>query len=147
MSILPCNRTLKGLFKLITVCNINRRKIRNMIGKWFLLLTIGSMLFFSCSESGKPPGVLSREKMAQILEEVYILEEKVKPLQLKPDSTEKLLNKMKMRLLDSLAVPDSVFRQSLDYYWDNPKEMDAIYAALVDSLNLREQGLSIEKAQ
>jgi hypothetical protein len=42
-----------------------------------------------------------------------------------------------------LGVSDSVFKRSFDYYMDRPREMEQIYAALVDSLSLKEQRLDI----
>ena len=147
MSILLLHRTLKGLFRLITGYNNNESGTWYMSTRWFLLLTSIALLFTGCKDAERPAGVLSHQEMVNVLAEVYILEEKVKPLNLKPDSTDQLVRQMKERLLDSLHVPDSVFRVSLDYYWDNPKEMEAIYDALVDSLNLREQGFTIPEKQ
>lgn len=113
----------------------------------FLFFIAGIALLAACTLSEKPPEVLSQEEMVHLLAEIYIIEEKVKPLKLGQDSTEALVNNMKGRLLDSLNISDAVFRQSLDYYWNNQREMERIYTAVVDSLNLREQALSLQQPQ
>lgn len=147
MSILQPDRNLKWTIKVYYGRNMHLKAISGKITRQVLLLAVVCTLWLACREKERPAHVLAHEKMVHLLGEVYILEEKVKVLGLKPDSTEKLLDKMKQRLLDSLHVQDTVLRQSLDYYWDHPKEMEEIYSALVDSLNLREQALSIPKAE
>ena len=37
------------------------------------------------------------------------------------------------------GVTDSVFKKSFDYYMERPAEMEQIYTALVDTLQLKEQ--------
>jgi hypothetical protein len=46
---------------------------------------------------------------------------------------------MKERVFAEAAVSDSVFRRSLDYYMERPRELERIFSALVDTLQLREQ--------
>jgi hypothetical protein len=113
--------------------------------KWLIFL--GFVFLLSCGRRDTPPGVLSREKMAQVLGEVHIAEEKVKRMNIGVDSSIIVVNELTQRVFDSLSVSDSVFKRSLAYYWDHPKEMDDVYASLVDSLNLREQKLSLPSKQ
>jgi hypothetical protein len=123
-------------------------KVLSMLNNWIggnkkRLITLGLISLLSCGKREKPPGVLPEEEMAELIGEVYIVEEKVKKLNLPPDSAEDLSYLLSQRLLDSLSVPDSVFKESIAYYWDHPDEMNDVYTALVDSLNLREQKLSL----
>lgn len=146
MSILPPGRNLKWIIEVYYGRNMYRKTISGKTVRQAFLLAVVCVLLLACREE-RQRHVLPHEKMVHVLGEIYIQEEKVKSLSLKPDSADRLLNRMKQRLLDSLHIPDTVLRQSLDYYWDNPEEMDKIYAALVDSLNLREQALSIPRTE
>ena len=98
-------------------------------------------LISSCGkiEQKKPDYILSQEDMVRSLMEVYIAEQKVARLSLSADSASKVFGSMQKKVFQNLNVPDSVFRASIDYYMDHPKEMESIYAVLVDSLQLREQ--------
>jgi hypothetical protein len=96
-------------------------------------------LFFSCAKPERPEGILSQPEMVAALTDIYIAEEKVNRLGLVRDSAERVFDSLRARVFKRLSYPDSVFKKSLDYYTDRPKEMEMIYTALVDSLQLREQ--------
>jgi hypothetical protein len=83
--------------------------------------------------------ILSQHEMVNTLLDVYITEQKVTVLTLPRDSSELLFKKLNAKVLESRNVPDSVLKKSFDYYLARPKELEKIYTALVDSLNLREQ--------
>lgn len=102
------------------------------------------LFVFSCSEK-KPVGVLTKKEMVKVLMEVYLAEDKVTRLSLKPDSSKKVFAVFRDKVFDKVAVKDSLFNASFDYYMDRPKDMETIYTALVDSLNLREQRSSFRK--
>lgn len=85
--------------------------------------------------------------MVKILTEVYIQEEKVGRLGIRYDSAVIVMSEQKKRVFEQMDVKDSVFNRSLNYYWDRPKELERIYNIMIDSLNLREQKMSIPKAQ
>ena len=94
----------------------------------------------SCgAKRGKEQGILSQPEMVHALMNVYITEQKVTVLSLPRDSSAVLFKKLNDRMLDSLNVQDSVLKKSYNYYLDRPLELEEIYTALVDSLNLREQ--------
>jgi hypothetical protein len=99
-----------------------------------------AILAFSCNKvSDRPPGILSHSRMVDVLQEIYITEEKVNRLTLTRDSAERVFDLLEGKVFEKTGVPDSVFRASLDYYFDHPKEMELIYTAVVDSLQLKEQ--------
>lgn len=102
----------------------------------FLLAIVVWMV--SCGQA-KPDGVLSREEMVQVMEELYIAEEKVNHLTLSRDSSKKVFEVMGRKVFESAAISDTVFKRSFDYYMEHPREMELIYTALVDTLQLREQ--------
>ena len=85
--------------------------------------------------------------MVEALAEVYIAEQKVNGLSLNPDSASLVFGSMEKKVFQNLNLSDSVFRASIDYYMDHPKEMEMIYAVLIDSLQLREQRVPRENVQ
>ena len=108
-----------------------------MIRKGFFVLIA---LLFACSGKEKvPAGVLGQEDMVKVLTDIYLAEQKINKLGLRNDSAQQVFRQMKGKLFERTGIPDSVFKQSLDYYMDRPKELEMIYTALVDSLNLKEQ--------
>lgn len=107
----------------------------------FFAIVIGFSVVVSCSEpeEKRPEYILSHEQMIQALAEIYIAEQKVQRLNLNADTAALIFGSLEKRVFQNLNIPDSVFRASFDFYMDHPKEMELIYATLVDSLQLREQ--------
>lgn len=102
---------------------------------WLLVLVITAA---ACGEK-RPPDVLSKGEMVQILEEVYVAEAQVNQLSISRDSARFVARVINEGIFDSAGITDSVFLRSLDYYMARPDELEDIYTALVDSLQLREQ--------
>jgi|SRR5690606_13148596 hypothetical protein len=96
------------------------------------------MLLLGCGDN-KPKDILTPNEMVQVMEEIYITEEKINRLALNRDSARQVFSIMKERVFAEAAVSDSVFRRSLDYYMERPRELERIFSALVDTLQLREQ--------
>lgn len=92
----------------------------------------------SCGER-RPDDVLSRAEMVQLLEEIYIAEERLNHMALSRDSSRKVAEALTQRIFENAAITDTAFQRSFDYYMEHPKEMELIYTALVDSLQLEEQ--------
>jgi hypothetical protein len=104
-----------------------------------LALTIA----FSCREGArKEKDILTHDQMVKELVEIYVAEDKIQRLSLEPDSSAKVFEIMRKKIESKTGIADSVFKKSLDYYVARPKEMEQIYTALVDSLNLKEQRAS-----
>ena len=121
-------------------------------GKFSVLiiaLMASAIIIFSCGkpEEKKPDYVLSQEEMVKVLAEVYIGEQKIDRLSLHPDSARIVFGTLEKKIFENLNVPDSVFRASVDYYMDHPREMEMIYGVLIDSLQLREQRVPPPPAQ
>ena len=88
----------------------------------FLALFAGAM---SCAER-PPEGILSKQQMVQVMEELYIAEEKVNHLALRRDSAKIVASAMTAKVFEKAAVGDSIFRKSFDYYMERPREMELI---------------------
>lgn len=82
--------------------------------------------------------------MVEIMEDLYIAEEKVNYLALSRDSAVAVAALMENKVFEKAAISDSLFRKSFDYYMERPREMELIYTALVDSLQLKEQRAPME---
>jgi Domain of unknown function (DUF4296) len=103
----------------------------------FLLLG-GLACVVSCGDKA-PEGIMSRRQMVQVMEDIYIAEEKINHLGLSRDSAKLVFEAMEGKVFENAATTDSAFKKSFDYYMERPKEMELIYTALVDTLQLREQ--------
>ena len=100
-----------------------------------------SLIFaLSCSSKQQvPEGILTHDQMVAVMSELYITEQKISKLGIKRDSLEQIAEVMNDKAFAKVGIPDSVFRKSLNFYMDHPRELELIYTSLVDSLNLREQ--------
>jgi hypothetical protein len=98
----------------------------------------------ACSkgEEKPAPGILSHAQMVEVMKEIYLTEEKVNRLTLPRDSAEQIFDLMETRAFEKTGVDDSLFRVSVHYYVAHPKQLEKIYAALIDSLQLEEQKAS-----
>jgi hypothetical protein len=103
----------------------------------------------SIPEEVKPPAkLLPKEKLVSLLVQLHLLEARVEASRLSPDSARALFQAQKQALLwkNDVSAPDSLLEHSYRYYAVNNKDMDEIYKAVVDSLQLRETQLNGGKA-
>ncbi|MFN9500847.1 MAG: DUF4296 domain-containing protein [Chryseotalea sp.] len=80
--------------------------------------------------------------MVEAMIDMYLFESKIIQLNLPRDSAEKLFENVKPALFEKIGIPDSVFKQSLDYYMKFPDKISLVYSRVVDSLTLKEQKLN-----
>lgn len=111
--------------------------------KMLLIFAAGVLAVTSCDRERQPERVMSQEEMVQALRSLYIAEEHVSRFGLRPDSARKLFTRMEDRLFEDMGISRDEFTRSFDYYVQHPDEWEAVYSALVDSLNLQEQRLSV----
>lgn len=93
----------------------------------------------ACEAKSTPSDILTRQEMVKLMEELYVAEEKVNFLALSRDSSMKVFSVMQSKVFQNAAKSDTIFKKSLDYYMERPKDLELIYTALVDTLQLREQ--------
>jgi hypothetical protein len=108
-------------------------------GKSIWLLFFALLFYSGCWKDKKSAQVLSKEQMVNALAKIYICEQKIYKLALGSDSSQEVFTKLKGRVFKEIGTSDSVFRKSYDYYMDRPQDLEQIYSALVDTLNLYEQ--------
>lgn len=87
----------------------------------------------------RPAGVLSREEYAAFLVEVYLTEARLTQLPIGQDSTMRLFLAYEPELLKKFGLADSTVKRTYAYYANHPKELEAVYTAVIDTLSLREQ--------
>jgi len=111
-------------------------------------LKIGSVLgvlvmlagLFSCGSGEKPPGdILEKDQVVHAIIELYITEEKIRTLNLPGDSARKFFDQIDEKIFEDLGMSDTALKKSLRYYMQDPHQLEEIYSAVVDSLNLMEQ--------
>ncbi len=108
-----------------------------------ILLAIAAICLLSgCGRNHTPSDILTEQEMAQLLIEIYLAEAKVLELHVSRDSAERVFVAYEQRLFEKMDVPEPKYKKSYQYYLDNPKRLERIYTAVVDSLNLREQRMS-----
>jgi hypothetical protein len=96
----------------------------------------------SCKED-RPEGILGQEQMVKAFRDIYLTEAKVSRLGIRFDSTKLVFELMRSQSFQEMGINDTVFMQSFDWYSQHPNELDQIYGAVIDSLNLMEQRLSL----
>jgi hypothetical protein len=103
-------------------------------------------LAICCKPDDKPPAeVLTKAQMVALFREIYIAEDKINRLGTQHDSSLVLIEILKDKVLEKYGTSDSIFQSSFNYYIDHPKEMELIYTALVDSLQLEEERTRMAK--
>jgi hypothetical protein len=103
-----------------------------------LLLFVG----FACSKQKIPEGILSEDKMVEVLVDIHLAEGMVSSLPIHYDSMRVLYPYFESEVFLKHDMPDSVFRKSLEYYMLDIKTMDRLYARTIDSLHVVEKAIT-----
>jgi hypothetical protein len=93
----------------------------------------------ACQRENTPSGVLSKKEYAEYLVNVYIAEAKLNTYAITPDSAMALFQPFEASLLQKLGKSDSVVQKTNQYYMAHPDQLEEIYTAVIDTLNLLEQ--------
>ncbi len=105
-----------------------------------VVIFILAMIVGACgARNKKPDDLLTKDEMVRAMSDLYLTEQKISTLGIKRDSLKQVFGILKERIFAKSGTTDSVFKRSLNYYMENPVAMEAIYTALIDSLNLHEQ--------
>jgi Domain of unknown function (DUF4296) len=106
----------------------------------FTFLLIVFVTLTHCgSGSAKPSAVLSKDKLTSLIIEIYLAEAKMDAIPVPKDSSIKFFIPREKKIFEKLGVHDSTLKVTYEYYLSHPKEMEQVYDAVIDSLNLREQ--------
>ncbi|GAB3238012.1 hypothetical protein GCM10027346_30180 [Hymenobacter seoulensis] len=86
-----------------------------------------------------PRQLLPRDKMVRLLVELHTLEARTDASALPSDSARALFRQEQKRLYTRYQTTDSAFQQSYQYYAIHDKDLDEIYATVIDSLTQQEK--------
>ncbi|WP_262509891.1 DUF4296 domain-containing protein [Reichenbachiella versicolor] len=112
--------------------------------KNFIFGALVTLFFIQCSSRQNSEKILTRAQMVSVLTDIHILEAKVQQLSIrKKDSAIKIFNSYQLDLFEKHNVTKNQYERSYTYYAERPKELEAIYAIIVDSLNLQEQKINM----
>lgn len=103
-----------------------------------MLFLIIMWLAVGCHRERLPEDVMSPEQMISYLIDLHIAEASVQNLRLRRDSAEVVFAAREKYLLKEHQITDSLFIRSYNYYLRHPDKLEEIYAAVVDSLSLRQ---------
>jgi hypothetical protein len=96
-------------------------------------------ILFSCGGRKLPDGILDEDKMVEVLIDIHLAEGLVSTFPIHYDSSRVLYPLFEKEVFKKHQIPDSVFRMSLEYYMQDTKTMDRMYARTIDSLHVVEK--------
>lgn len=113
-----------------------------------LCIIVGILAFGACSDKDRvPEGVLEKEKMVNVLSDLYLAEQKINSIGVKRDSLKQIFEAVRTKIFAEAGTSDSVFKRSMDYYMEHPQIMESLYTSLIDSLNLQEQKMILSESK
>ena len=104
-----------------------------------ILLVLAFGLFYACSGDSPPKGLLSEDKMVEVLVDIHMAEGMASSLPIPFDSSRKIYPILEREVFLKHNIPDSVFMESFQYYLRDSKTMEEIYSRTIDSLALKEK--------
>jgi len=93
----------------------------------------------ACSSPKRPEGVLTQLQLSALLIDVYLAEARLDPMPIPKDSSIRFFIPFEQKLLQEKGIPDSTLKMTYSYYLANPKELEQVYDAVIDTLVLRDQ--------
>jgi len=105
--------------------------------KILLLLLVGQS--FACTKNTPPEGLLSEDKIVEILVDIHMAEGMASSLPIPFDSSRKIYPILEEEVFLKHDIADSVFMESFQYYLRDAKVMEGIYARTIDSLAIKEK--------
>ncbi len=103
------------------------------------LLIVFLLIGIACSSPKKPEGILTQPQLSALLIDIYLAEARADQLPVVKDSSMRFFIPFEEKLLKSKGISDSVLKKTYSYYLANPKELEQVYDAVIDTLVVREQ--------
>ena len=104
----------------------------------FIFFVVVLVLGIAC-QPGRPAHVMSRDALTALLIDMYLAESRINLQSLPGDTAYKYFIPFEDSVFKQRALRDSLLRSTYQYYLSHPEELEQVYAAVVDSLNLRLQ--------
>lgn len=95
------------------------------------------LLFVSCQtqEQQTPEGILTKQQMVAILQELHQTEAKLLDAQLSADTATVLYKNYLTDICKKHQTDTATFEKSFQYYSSYPDHFDLLYETVIDSLN------------
>lgn len=77
--------------------------------------------------------------MVELLQEIILTESKISKLSLPFDSSKGLYNLVEKEIFRRHDINDSIYEESMNWYYEHPDELMQIYEILVDTLMVMEK--------
>ena len=107
--------------------------------KVFLILVVCLCTLCNKKVDHIPKNIYTREQVAHFLKDLYVLEQKIKDLNLEKDSSKIVFEYYEKQLFETHNMDTSVYRKSFEYYMDDINSLSKIYEVIADSLSLEER--------
>lgn len=101
----------------------------------------------SCEKEKKATNILSQEEMAALMVDVYLAEARINGALIPRDSGAGVFKPFEKKMLEGRGIPDSILKDTYQYYLAHPADLEKIYDSVIDTLSLREQRLRSEEEQ
>jgi len=107
--------------------------------KKIIILILGIASGYACSNSSAPKGLISEDKMVEVLVDIHMAEGMASSLPIPYDSSKKIYPIFEKEVFLKHNIEDSVYMKSFEYYLRDAKTMERIYSRTIDSLALKEK--------
>ncbi|MEX2594461.1 MAG: DUF4296 domain-containing protein [Anditalea sp.] len=107
--------------------------------KKIIIIVLAVSFGYSCSSDSKPKGILSEDKMVEVLVDIHMAEGMASSLSIPFDSSKKIYPLLEKEVFRKHQIADSVYMESFQYYLRDSRKMESIYARTIDSLALKEK--------
>ncbi len=120
------------------------RVLKHNFDKWCTMnVRLGFLLICcllgACKPETRPEGVMTREELSRFLVDIYLAESRLIVNPLQKDSAMKIFLPFEQKFLIEKGLSDSTVKKTYEYYLAHPKELEAVYDVVIDTLSLREQ--------
>ena len=114
-----------------------------------IIITACLAVLFSCQQKSpssdiKPEGLVSQENMVRILIDVHMTESALSLKNFNRDSSLSLYAYYKEEIYKEHNVTEKQFKESFDYYSKHSQQLNSIYEAVIDSIDVKEATGKIE---
>jgi hypothetical protein len=106
--------------------------------KFVLILISLLFLLLSCEKDTKPAELLTEQQMILVLTDIHVAESALSIKNFTRDTSIALFQFYEEEIFKNRSVTTQQFKDSYRYYAQHSLEMDRIYAAVVDSLAVKE---------
>lgn len=112
-----------------------------------LLYIALAFLTFACAKKERPDDVLTPEKMADVMVDIHLTQGVDQARVLTKDSTLISKETLQSYVFTNHSISQEEYQRSFDWYSNNLKEFDAVYARVIERLNQMEAARMVDRAR